>query len=1101
MNRKLRFTLFFILLAFVNTGFAFCERPDQANNPFCQNQKQFDADNQEKQDVIQLSVALDDQVYTDKFGTTAITGNVLLNDWACNKKPCTKKVSAAGISTATLDSSVRGRYGVLSLDSSGAYTYSLDIEKVKALKAGEEVTDIFHYTMREPWYGYLYAAKLVIHVLGSDAALPPALQAIQDSIVAMPDAGFVTKNGQLTFTGNAAANDTGMISTVLLSPPTSPYGNLDFDSSGNFTYNLFNDLPEVQSLAPGENIIDQFTYMIIGQFGFTSTSTITITIQGNLADLTPEEQAIKDNVFALPDEATVIKNNSLTVSGKLTSNDSGFLTAFLNGDPAGQGHYGHLQLDSDGNFVYTLFNDLSAVQDLQEGQFLVDIFSYGIEGLHGYRSTSTLTIYILGNRTTLTPEEQLIRDSIVAFDDQDTVIKDILFVANGNVLNNDTGAITVKLISDPNTAYGSLRFDSDGNYEYVLDNNAQAVKDIPDTGYAVDRFSYEITGQKGYTDTAELAITILGKDAANNAQPSLSIVALNDTNTIVRGTQPSASGNVGDNDSGAVNFILTSSPSALYGSLSLDSLGNYTYNLFTDTTALDSACAADPTGFVTDVFKYKIQGTNGLVNPGFDTAKLTIYILCDANSNVADIQAILNGIVANPDEFTLVKNVAGPDAGATGPQVSGNVISNDTNVTSAALIGPAVGTYGVLQFDSSGQFTYTLLNDLPAVQALGPNDLVEEVFSYQAIGGLGLFKEGILKIRILGSPAALVDNIEIEINDTSKQANTLIDGQVMKGHLQTVNDRDWFVITAAPAPGGGESKLRFELCPQNSSCFNEGSWVLYVFDMAKEKLPVGFESKTVPLYRRRDDNGAIIATLAVVDHMYLMYRLGFYDPDPVQPQKKAHLIGVIDPCFGDQRTLDVGVSAPTTFYVAISSPLMGSDSKTQCGQGSVILTQPGPDFIVDPTTTPPTTTTTTDDYIAPFPFREDQYVFSVFSSSIVTRVTALDTPVNTYDASRSKAEISTIRVGDTLYKATLQLVPGSGALGAVKLELADLEALPGGLRGSPLQAAYNPETNQVHIPRVQDIHSGRFYDVWLLYYPPKGGQAQYLEVLDIKPVH
>lgn len=1353
MNRKLRFTLLFFLFIFTNSVFAICETEDTLNNPFCIRLAEFEALNEqqaieddERQEILELTEAVDDVVTSIKLITPFVTGNVLDNDWVCNVRPCTQSVSANGLASAFF-SGAQGLYGTLFFNSTGEYTYSLDGSNpvIQALKDGETVTDTFSYTMLEPWYQHPFTAKLTIVIHGNSATLPPEIQAIKDGIVANPDSGTVTKNGQLTYTGNTSLNDSGAISTVLTSSPTSKFGNMTIDNTGAFSYTVFNDLPEVQSLGVGENIVDQFTYMIIGELGFTSTSTITITINGNLAQLTPEEQEIKDSIFALSDENTVIKNNLLTISGNVMANDSGAfnpigsqivsLTAFLTSNPTSS--YGHLQFNNDGEYIYTLFNDKDAIQELQEGDFLVDTFMYSIEGFNGYRSSAKLTIYILGNRTDLTPELQVIKDNVVArtdqasvirdsilsasgnvnandsgvltsvlntppnskygsitfesdgsytyvldndslavqsipadsfaidtftytitglegftdtakllvlilgndaisepqlsivalddidsvvretrqsttgnvgindfnaanfiltspvppapvgkygtfnlddtgeytyslnqdstlldnqcgdgpdpviepvdfvfeeftysiegdfgltnpgddavfpgfdeakiriyvlcdetvltpeeevirdntfaLDDQSTVIKDILFVTEGNVNNNDSGVQTTLLTSDANTDFGSLTFASDGSFIYVLDNDSPAVGAIPDDGFAVDEFSYKIIGEKGFTDTAKLSIIILGKDAANVAQPELSVVALDDSNTAVRTTNTTATGNVGDNDFGAENFIFTSlSPIGTYGAIQFSNDGNYTYALADDSagSALDTACASPDPGFVTEQFEYSIQGVNGIINPGFDTATLTIYIICDPNADPGEVQGIIDSIVALPDEYTVVKNNV--------LTASGNVTSNDQGALNVELNDPPVGTYGTLQINSSGEFTYDLFNDLEVVQEIPFDEFREEVYSYTITGEGGFTKTTTLTFRILGNATALVDNVEVEINDRSSEATPIASGSTMKGHLLSSSDKDWFEINS-----DGDKIIHIELCPQGSSCFNENSWVLYVFNGGD--LTLAQETATIPLFWTRDDTGAVLNTV-FSNHLYLNYRSGTFSG----AVGGASLIGVIDPCFGDENTLDIGVGpGPATYFVAISSPLLGDDnSNSECGGGNVILERQGPevatgDFDVDGN---PVLASTTEQFITAFPFRDDQYAFTVTERDESPQALSVadDEMVTTYDAATGLAVIPSIRINNDLYQAELRLTPATGALGAATLEIVDFQLLQTGLRGNPNNAIYNEETKQAHFTKIKVLQSGMYYKVTLLYYGPTDTRDKYLEILSVEPLN
>lgn len=1078
MNKLLRCSLLFVLFTFAHSAWAICDRPEQENNPFCQEKQEFDQDTEEKRDILALSQAINDEVTVIKNHVDSTSGNVLANDWACSVRPCTQSVSAAGLSTAFLVSSQNGKYGTLYFDSSGAYTYVLDTASqiVKDLKDGDLVSEMFEYDMVEPWYYVAYRAKLIVHIHGDSGELPASVQAIKDGIVALPDEGTVIKNAVLTYSGNALTNDSGALTAYLLSSPSSPYGNLTWNDSGQFTYTVFNDLPEVQSLGVGETIVDRFNYMIVGQFGFTSVSTITITILGNNAALTPEEQAIKDNVFAMHDEGTVVKNVTLEFSGNALANDSGALTAYLDSPPIGR--YGNLEFDSAGNFNYSLFNESSAVQSLREGEFLVDEFEYVIEGLHGYRSKTTITIYILGSIFDLPPEEQALKDAVVARNDENTVIKDTLLVATGNVTDNDSGAKTATLIDGPVGNYGSLEFNSDGTYKYTLTNPPAA-----STGFVFDVFPYSIEGEGGYTSEAELKIWVLLQPITPEEQQALieSIYALDDENTVIRETKVSTSGNVGENDGpGVQTFLLgdgvnPGNPTGTFGSLDFNSNGDYTYTLYAESAQPADFCSA---AYETDKFDYHVKGVAGLTSDNA-TATLTIYILCDPNADEQSEQAIRDGIVARPDEATVVRNETASS------DVSGKALANDSGAISAYLsndlgeyeAGLGIAQYGNFEFNSDGSFTYILANNLPIVKNLPQGESLEEVFYYSIIGEHGYTATSTITIRIFGSLQDIVDNSELEPNDVPAQATALTTTKLMKGQMLNPSDQDWFNI-----PLEANEVMHIELCPQGSTCANEKSWVLYVFNN-----PPGAYNPTYPIRTYRDDTGVDVAGSPVLsNHLYLNYRKG----------NLTNLIGIIDPCFGDNNAIDVEVEAAADIYVAISTPLLGDESTVQCGQGDVVLTRAG-----EPDGLDPIGDATTEEYLLAFPFSDDDYTLSVTKGGATANAIVSDSAAS-YNPATNIVDIPKLRVDDKLYEVQLQLqqpAAKKGALGGRILALVKAKRLPDGLRGDPNLASFNRDNFQAHLPLVVHSGNGKQYDVWLLLHPAKNGHPRYLELLKIAP--
>ena len=103
-----------------------------------------------------------------------------------------------------------------------------------------------------------------------------------------------------------------------------------------------------------------------------------------------------------------------------------------------------------------------------------------------------------------------------------------------------------------------------------------------------------------------------------------------------------------------------------------------------------------------------------------------------------------------------------------GPDVSGNVISDDDNgagvdndpdndaISVIAIAGGTVdgttnGTYGSIELNNDGSYSYSLDNTNPAVNSLGVNETLAETFSYTISDGEGGTDTATLSITINGS--------------------------------------------------------------------------------------------------------------------------------------------------------------------------------------------------------------------------------------------------------------------------------------------------------------------------------------------------------------
>ena len=200
---------------------------------------------------------------------------------------------------------------------------------------------------------------------------------------------------------------------------------------------------------------------------------------------------------------------------------------------------------------------------------------------------------------------------------------------------------------------------------------------------------------------------------------------------------------------------------------------------------------------------------------------------------------------------------------------------------------------------------------------------------------------------------------ETEPNNRFTTADKLASNVTTFGSLHMGESIDIYRIDS-----NGNETISIDLCWQNSSCADGKAWVMYVFD-----------GKSV----RDEDLYQFVDLLPVApgrflrNHPYLLANFGLFGDS---------LIGMIDPSFGKQTRLDLGVMDAGTYYFAISSPLKRDDETA-----SVILknsTNKTP--VVLPNSTEPTEVDTP--FIMQFPFSDDQYVFRVTKTQLTPNISA-----------------------------------------------------------------------------------------------------------------
>ncbi|MBE2169794.1 VCBS domain-containing protein, partial [Cobetia sp. 2AS1] len=289
------------------------------------------------------------------------------------------------------------------------------------------------------------------------------------------------------------------------------------------------------------------------------------------------------------------------------------------------GTYGAVVIEADGSYTYTLDNSNAAVQALDIGDSLVETFTYEISDGQGGVATALLTLTINGTNDApvlvdnAQPVEQNDADGdevtpvdvSTAFADVDGDAVLTYSAANlpdGLTIDPETGVISGTLTSDASqggtdgahsvtvTATDDQNATVTTTFVWNVDNVAPVAQDnIASVSEGLDTTSTSATGGNVLTDAA--------LDASVDADGG------NDTDTL------SVSG------VGAGQTVVDAATTAegTYGSISLDSAGDYDYTL--DNTNPDVQALAVGES-VTETFTYAISDGQG----GSDTAELTITI-------------------------------------------------------------------------------------------------------------------------------------------------------------------------------------------------------------------------------------------------------------------------------------------------------------------------------------------------------------------------------------------------------------------------------------------------------------------------------------------
>ncbi len=410
-------------------------------------------------------------------------------------------------------------------------------------------------------------------------------------------------------------------------------------------------------------------------------------------------------------------------------------------------------------------------------------------------------------------------------------------------------------------------------------------------------------------------------------------------------------------------------------------------------------------------------------------------------------------------------------------EMEGNVLGNDFNGTFVDFT-QLVGQYGFLsKVDSGGDYTYTLHTSVTP-SSIPQGEVVKDILPHILSNNIRQTSSAnlIIELSTVNVPRPVINsNVDIEVNDRSFQATPLNSGKNILGHLHDGGDKDWFSLASA-----GNEVIRLELCPQSSGCFNKKSWVLYVFD--SDRLTGQIENRIFQFGRWITESGEIVGNTGSSNHMYLAYRLGFFDDA---------LIGIVDPCFDTNNTVNIGVGPGSKNYlIAISSPLLGdadgdggTGESIKCGGGSVVLEQPGVPVSRPDADGNPQNFATTEQFISIFPYSDDQYSVTVTGTGtepLLSDEAAAKSA--TYNPDTGELKIPKVLIGDRILSADLVLentLPRDGNTG-LKFGVAGTSSLSIEESG-PYIAKLNSENGQVTIPLVTNLLNKKAYTAILKY--------------------
>ncbi|MFY2570046.1 retention module-containing protein, partial [Achromobacter ruhlandii] len=455
---------------------------------------------------------------------------------------------------------------------------------------------------------------------------------------------------------------------------------------GSYTFvpgNSFQHLPE------GQTATTTITYVVTDPSGATSTATVEVTVVGvnDPAQITAAQPG--------DDAGTVVEDEKSTANGKLNVVDADDGQSFFVAVADRPGVYGTFSIDANGNWVYNLNQTDARVQSLAVGEKLTETFT--VTTADGTTGTVTITINGTNDAPTISGE------------------------AAGAVKEDGTQEVTGQLTkadvdtSDTHTwsandggkgQYGTLTVDQNGKWTYVLDNDSDKVQALAEGQQVTDTITVTVDDGHGGKATQVITVTVTGtNDAPTISGTTIGEIREDDTSDTVSGQLTQHDVDTNDTHTWTVN----DGGKGQYGSFTVDGTGKWTYTL---DNGSDKVQALRDGETVTDTITVTVDDGHG----GTATETITVTI------------------TGTNDAAVITPSKPGDDAGTVeedGNLTTGGKLDVTDKDAGEATFNPqtdAKGEHGKFSIDANGNWTYTLDNDSPSVQALGVGEKLTETF-------------------------------------------------------------------------------------------------------------------------------------------------------------------------------------------------------------------------------------------------------------------------------------------------------------------------------------------------------------------------------------
>ncbi|RBW64797.1 hypothetical protein DS893_14060 [Vibrionales bacterium C3R12] len=667
--------------------------------------------------------------------------------------------------------SYQGLYGTITLTASGLWEYTLDDTKVDFLAANETRKETFDVLVDDGHSGQ-DSTQIVITINGTNDA--PNISG-DTSLLIKEDQNSGSISGDLN-TGDVDLTDDHVWGLAANEDGAGRYGTFSIDpDSGSWTYVIDND--KAQELQKNRVYKEKFTVQVDDDNGGIDTQVITVKVKGT------NDAPVIDG--AHNDTGLVIEDRVFTAQGDLDVSDVDVYPTSDNHQwrvvGGTQGLYGSISVDNNGVWTYTL--DPAKSNFMEEGvTYQEQAFRIRVTDGRGGKDFHEVNVEVIGHNDK--PDINGVSNGLLT--------EDVTTQATGQLLSGDPDENEThvwSILGSQEGSYGSISIDQNGQWTYDLEStllqgtNTQALAE----GERVqETFTIQVIDKHNQVDIQEVTLDIVG----TNDQPVISGTFANavteddfPANDINADITTSGTLNHGDVDTTDDHSWSLKTGKGHYGSISIDDDGKWTYVLDNTNSSVQELLSTES---LTETFYVTVKDDSGTSN---------------STSNQETITVTIHG---SNDKPTLTGTTSGSvieDSGskevASGQLVVSDIDVNDTHtwkVLSEDVNGVANGTYGTLEVDSNGLWTYHLDSDRYATREIPPGINETDSFQVEVTDLDGASTLITVNIDVAGTNTTPDINLDASYSIVEDSVPNLISGTFDSGDPDRDDVLDWEII-------------------------------------------------------------------------------------------------------------------------------------------------------------------------------------------------------------------------------------------------------------------------------------------------------------------